>query len=76
MILLRKIIEVGEIDEDDDPKYISKSDPIFNSHKPDNFRARFNKLKKEYFSDVDGTVTFVLFNLLIFFIFPISNKQF
>lgn len=66
LIILRKKSVADEIYQEDDPKCNCKSDPVFNAHKPDIFRTRFNKLKMESFSDVVGTVTFVLFNSLFF----------
>lgn len=54
MVLLRKKFESEEISRNDDPKSVWSQEPLFSVHKLDNFRTRFNKLKKEYFCETDG----------------------
>lgn len=51
MILLKKKFENGDISAEDTPKSIWGSELVFMEHKLDNFRTRFNKLKKEFFID-------------------------
>lgn len=49
--LLRKRMSNGEITGDDDYKSVQAAEPVFQEYKPDTFRTRFNKLKREYFDE-------------------------
>lgn len=47
VILLRKKIRNGEVLLSDNAKSVWESDPVFMSHKLDNFRTKFNRIKAE-----------------------------
>lgn len=62
--LLRKKLDSGEIGPDDDARTVQALDPLFLEYKPETFRVRFKRLKKEYFDDDDG-----MFQDLFLFLF-------
>lgn len=51
---LRKQFQNGEIDEFDTPKQVYESKAVYQEHKLDNFRTKFNKLKSEFFESNEG----------------------
>lgn len=48
MILQRRKLESGEIDLADTPKGVWESEPTSRMHELDNFRAQYNRMKKNY----------------------------
>ncbi len=45
--LVEKIFKNGQITGTEDPKSVYESEPAFQQHKLDDFRVRYNNLKKE-----------------------------
>ena len=54
---LRAIFDNGGITNENDPKFVNESDPVFfTNHRLDRFRIRVNNLKKQYY-DLQGLLS-------------------
>lgn len=57
--LLRKRFKSGEITADDDARSVQATDALFLQYKPDTFRTRFNRMKKEYAGEEEEGMFFL-----------------
>lgn len=63
--LLRRKFEKGFVTPDMKPSYMREIDPVFMTHKPNNFRTCFNNIGKECFTQNLVNLLFSLLFLVI-----------
>jgi len=56
VVLLRRKFANGEIGHRSRAQQVHESNEAFKEHKLDNFRTKFNKLKKEYLVEDEGSL--------------------